>query len=80
MPYTEAQKKATMKYQKENYEQYLIRLPMGRRQVYTEHAEIMGESLAAFIRRALEETMKRDRARIRETMKNAPKPAEPEEE
>lgn len=80
MPYTEAQKRATNKYHRENIEQYMMKFHKGDRQKYAEHAEIMGESLAAFIRRALEETMKRDRARIRETMKNAPKPTEPEEE
>lgn len=80
MSYTEAQKRATMKYQKENYEQYMVRLYKGDRAKYSDHAEIMGEKLASFIRRALEETYARDRARIRETLKNAPKEKSIEEE
>lgn len=78
MPYSESSKKATIKYQKQNYEQYMIRLYKGDRAKYSDHAEMLGESLASFIRRACEETYARDRARIRETMKNAPK--EPTEE
>lgn len=73
MPYSESSKKATMKYQKQNYEQYAIRLYKGDRAKYADHAEMLGESLASFIRRSLEETYARDRARIREAMKNAPK-------
>lgn len=80
MAYTEAQKRATMKYQKENYEQYMVRFYKGDRAKYSDHAEIMGEKLASFIRRALEETYARDRARIRETLKNAPKEEPIEEE
>ena len=80
MSYTEAQKRATMKYQKENYEQYMVRLYKGDRAKYSDHAEIMGEKLASFIRRALEETYARDRAKIREAMKNAPKEKSIEEE
>lgn len=75
MAYTEASKKATIKYQKEHLEQYLIRFTKGDRSKYSDHADMMGETLASFIKRALAETMARDRTRIRETMKNQPKPA-----
>lgn len=80
MPVTEAQQRATNKYHRNNIDQYMLKFHKGDREKYAAHAEMMGETLAAFIRRAMEETEKRDRARIRETMKNVPKPAETEEE
>lgn len=80
MAYSQAQKKATMKYLKENYDAITLRFPKGMKDKYKAHADLMGEPLIRFIERAISETIARDRARIRETMKNAPKPAEPEEE
>lgn len=78
MPYTPAQNRATQKYNKKAYEQVVIRLPKGERDKMQAHAELMGEKQAEFFRRAIAETIARDRARIREAMKNAPK--EPTEE
>ena len=70
MPYTEAAKRATMKYQKENLEQLVIRLPIGERQRIKDHAQLMGESMTAFMRRAFEETLQRDREKIQARMKS----------
>lgn len=49
MAYNEAQKRATMKYQKENLEQIAIRVPKGDRAVLKEVAESAGESMAQYI-------------------------------
>lgn len=47
--YTQAQNKATQKYQKENYDQLAIRIPKGRREEYKELAEKEEKSLAQLI-------------------------------
>ena len=70
MPYTEAHKRATMKYQKENLEQLIIRLPIGERQRIKEHAQLMGDNMTAFLRRAINETIQRDREKIQARMKS----------
>lgn len=49
MAYNEAQKRATMKYQKENLEQIAIRVPKGDRAALKTAAEEAGESMALFI-------------------------------
>lgn len=49
MAYNEAQKRATMKYQKENLEQIAIRVPKGDRAALKEVAENAGESMAQYI-------------------------------
>lgn len=80
--YNEVSKRATMKYLAANFEAITIRFRKedNMRERLKSHAELTGESVVAFINRAVEETMRRDRARIKETMKNAPKPTETEEE
>ena len=60
MATTKAQQKAVSKYMKENYDVFQIRIPKGQRDKLKEHAEIMGESLNAFIKRAIAETIERD--------------------
>ncbi len=47
--YTQAQNKATQKYQKENYDQLAIRIPKGKREEYKELAEKENKSLAQLI-------------------------------
>ena len=47
--YTQAQNKATQKYQKENYDQLAIRIPKGKREGYKELAEKENKSLAQLI-------------------------------
>ena len=75
---TEAQARATAKYNKSKYEQIVIRLPKGERDRMQAHADLMGEKQAEFFRRAIAETIARDRAKIREAMKNTPKETEEE--
>ena len=49
----EAQKKAVAKYNSANYEQILVRVAKGEKERMTTHAEAQGESLNAFINRAI---------------------------
>lgn len=65
---TEAQKKATKKYQ-DKLEMISIRVPKGEPDLFKLHATSQGESLAAFMRRAAKETMKRDRMKREEQEK-----------
>ena len=57
---TAAQRKAVGKYEKENYDKVLVRMPKGKRETIKEHAESQGESINAFMLRAADETMERD--------------------
>ena len=58
--YTEAQAKAAKKYLKESVEDVRIRVPKGQKAVIKDHAEKQGESMNAFVIRAINETMERD--------------------
>lgn len=58
--YTEARKKANEKYLKESVEDVRIRVPKGQKAVIKNHAEQQGESMNAFVIRAIDETMQRD--------------------
>jgi predicted HicB family RNase H-like nuclease len=60
MPYTEAQKKATAKYMKNNLDDIKVRVPKGKREVYKAHAERKGKSLNALIIELLEKDMQED--------------------
>ena len=62
MPVSKAQQKAVSKYMKENYDELKARIPKGQKEIIKSHAEAQGESLNAFINRAISETMKRDNA------------------
>ena len=62
MTVSKAQQKAVSKYMKENYDVYQIRMPKGKKDVIKAHAEARGESVNAFIGRAIDETMARDKA------------------
>ena len=76
--FTEAQKKANAKYAKEKTDPVTIRFPKGFKQKIVDHVELTGESQAKFVARAIEETIARDRARMREGFK--PVPVNTEEE
>lgn len=60
MPYTEAQKKATAKYMKNNLDDIKVRVPKGKREVYKAHAERKDKSLNALIIELLEKDMQED--------------------
>lgn len=59
MSVSEAQKKASIKYL-EKLDEIRIRMPKGQKDVIKAHAEARGESVNAFVGRAIEETMQRD--------------------
>ena len=56
---SEAQRRATNKYL-EKFDEMRVRVPAGQKSVTKAHAEAQGESLNAFINRAINETMERD--------------------
>lgn len=60
MPASKAQQKAVAKYMKENYDNFQIRMPKGKKDELKTHAEGRGESLNGFINRAIRETVQRD--------------------
>lgn len=60
MPASKAQQKAVAKYMKENYDNFQIRMPKGKKDIIKTHAEHQGESLNGFINRAIDETVQRD--------------------
>ena len=60
MPASKAQQKAVSKYMKENYDVYQIRMKKGQKDTIKAHADNQGESINAFIGRAIQETMERD--------------------
>ena len=60
MPATEAQMRATAKWQKEKTDEVRFRVPKGERSIIQAHAKEQGESTTAFIKRAIRETMERD--------------------
>ena len=62
MPASKAQQKAVSKYMKENYDVYQIRMKKGQKDNIKSHADSRGESINAFICRAILETMERDGA------------------
>lgn len=62
MPVSQAQKKATAKYEQQNYDKVLLRLEKGKKDKIKLHAENRGESLNGFVNRAIDEAMERDKA------------------
>ena len=61
MTVSKAQQKAVHKYVKANYDRVELTLPKGKKDVIKAHAEARGESVNAFIGRAIDETMARDK-------------------
>ncbi len=62
MPVSKAQQKAVSKYMKENYDELKARIPKGQKEIIKAHAEAQGESLNAFINRAIIYTMEQDKS------------------
>lgn len=60
-PVSKAQQRAVNKYRKNNYDLIQITMPKGRKDEIKAHAEGQGESVNAFINRAIDETMERDK-------------------
>lgn len=62
MAISKAQQRATANYVKKNYDRIEVKVPKGKKDVVQAHAEAQGESLNAFINRAIDETIERDNA------------------
>ncbi len=61
MPTTKAQQRAVHKYVKEKYDRLELTMPKGKKAEIKAHAESQGESVNAFVNRAIDETMERDK-------------------
>lgn len=61
MPATKAQQKAVNKYMSANYDRVNLTMPKGMKIAIKAHAEARGESVNAFINRAIKEAMERDK-------------------
>lgn len=57
---TKANQRAVNKYVKNNYDRINVTMPKGKKDTLKAHAEAMGESVNAFINRAIDEAMSRD--------------------
>lgn len=60
MPTTKAGQKAVNKYMRENYDRVNLTMPKGRKDEVKAHADTRGESLNAFINRAIDSQIQRD--------------------
>ena len=60
MPASKAQQRAVAKYMRANYDEIKIRARKGARDEIRQHAERQGESVNAFIQRAILEQIQRD--------------------
>lgn len=52
--------RAIKKYEQEKVDRVIFRVPKGVKEQIQEHAQAQGESLAAFLNRAVRETIQRD--------------------
>ena len=60
MPYTEAQKKATLKYRQENYARITIDLKKEKKEEYRKRAEEKGKTLSSYIIELIEQDIAKD--------------------
>ena len=60
---TPAEDRAIKKYESEKIDKVLVRLPKGKKELIQAHAARHGESVNAFLNRAVDETMERDEAK-----------------
>ena len=54
--------RAIRKYDAEKVDRVLFRVPKGKKELLQQHAAARGESLSAFINRAIDETIARDKS------------------
>lgn len=59
MAYSEAQKRATLKYKQKAYDKIYFDVPKGKKEVYKEQAAKRGMSLQAYIVSLIEKDMER---------------------
>lgn len=65
MPVSKAQQKAVHKYVKNNYDRVEVTVSKGKKDEIKAHAQDQGESVNAFINRAIDEAMRRDKEKAR---------------
>lgn len=61
MARTESVDRAIRKYDAEKVDKIMFRVPKGKKEIINSHAAEMGESMASFLNRAIDETMERDK-------------------
>ena len=59
-PASKAQQKAVNKHMKSNYDRVNLVMPKGKKDIIQAHAAQQGESVNAYINRAIDEAMQRD--------------------
>lgn len=64
MPASKAQQKAVQKYVAEKYDRVMLTMPKGEKDSIKAFAASRGESMNAFIYRAIQETMERERGGV----------------
>ena len=62
MATSKAAQRAVNKYMRENYDRVNLTMPKGKKDTIQTHAAQRGESVTAFINRAIDETMEREDA------------------
>lgn len=60
MPRSDAMNRAIQKYDREKIDRIMFRVPKGKKEIIQAHASFQGESLSAFLNRAVDETIARD--------------------
>ena len=60
MPRSDAMDRAIKKYEQEKVDRVIFRVPKGLKEQIQNHAEKQGETLSAFLNRAVLETIERD--------------------
>lgn len=64
MSSSDAQKRAIKKYDLEKIDRIAMRVPKGKREIIQMHAVKCGESVNAFLNRAVDEAIERDNQKI----------------
>ena len=62
-PVSKKHQQYAAKYVKENYDEYKVRMPKGKKSKMQEHIASTGESMNAFINRAIDEAIERDKSK-----------------
>ena len=60
MTVSKAQQASVNKYVKSNYDRINVTMPKGKREIIKAHAEAQGESVNAYINKAIDQRMERD--------------------
>lgn len=64
MPTSEAQKRATTKYQAKTYDKMTFRFHKGKKDIIETHAATYDKSVNSFVNRAIDETIERDKKKM----------------